>query len=171
MITLVLTEVAKLTALALPITNGAKGIVSIPLPGELSIFGIISNISSSTTGNKFIFSVPVLSGFLTLYYKADNPNRYIFRYDDGISPVFASVLLSVNLKYFAATVDGSNITININGTEGSVSKIGDPSVLLADDITFFSYFNSTPAQASGNIKDFRIYDFVLNANEIEYLLP
>lgn len=40
MITLVLTEVAKLTALALPITNGAKGIVSIPLPGELSVFGM-----------------------------------------------------------------------------------------------------------------------------------
>ena len=40
MITLVLTEVAKLTALALPITKGAKGISSIPLPGELSIFGL-----------------------------------------------------------------------------------------------------------------------------------
>ena len=37
MITLVLTEVVRLAALALPITNGAKGIVSIPLPGELSI--------------------------------------------------------------------------------------------------------------------------------------
>ena len=40
MITLVLTEVTRLTALALPITNGAKGITSIPLPGELSIFGL-----------------------------------------------------------------------------------------------------------------------------------
>ncbi len=40
MITLVLTEVVRLAALALPITNGAKGIVSIPLPSELSIFGI-----------------------------------------------------------------------------------------------------------------------------------
>lgn len=39
MVTLVLTEVAKLTALALPITNGAKGISSIPLPAELSLFG------------------------------------------------------------------------------------------------------------------------------------
>jgi len=36
----VLTEVARLTALALPVTNGAKGITSIPLPGELSIFGL-----------------------------------------------------------------------------------------------------------------------------------
>ena len=40
MVTLVLTEVARLSALALTITNGAKGIVSIPLPAELSFFGI-----------------------------------------------------------------------------------------------------------------------------------
>ena len=40
MVTLVLTEVARLAALALPITNGAKGITSIPLPGELSVFGL-----------------------------------------------------------------------------------------------------------------------------------
>ncbi len=40
MITLVLTEVTRLTALALPITNGAKGITSIPPPGELSLFGL-----------------------------------------------------------------------------------------------------------------------------------
>ncbi|MER8418917.1 branched-chain amino acid ABC transporter permease [Mesorhizobium sp. M1329] len=40
MVTLVLTEVARLLALALPITNGAKGMVSIPLPGALSAFGL-----------------------------------------------------------------------------------------------------------------------------------
>jgi branched-chain amino acid transport system permease protein len=40
MITLTLTEVAKLTALALPITNGASGITNIPLPGGISIFGL-----------------------------------------------------------------------------------------------------------------------------------
>lgn len=40
MVTLVLTEVARLAALALPITSGAKGIVSIPLPGALTLFGV-----------------------------------------------------------------------------------------------------------------------------------
>ena len=40
MITLTLTEVAKLTALALSITNGASGITNIPLPGGISIFGL-----------------------------------------------------------------------------------------------------------------------------------
>ncbi len=40
MVTLILTEVMRLTALALPITNGAKGITSLPLPGEFELFGI-----------------------------------------------------------------------------------------------------------------------------------
>jgi len=35
MVTLVFTEVAKMLALALPITHGASGIVNIPLPGAL----------------------------------------------------------------------------------------------------------------------------------------
>lgn len=51
MITLVLTEVAKLTALALPITNGAKGIVSIPLPAALSVFGMTIIPDFSTLDN------------------------------------------------------------------------------------------------------------------------
>lgn len=51
MVTLVLTEVARLTALALPITNGAKGITSIPLPGELSIFGLTIIPDFATLGN------------------------------------------------------------------------------------------------------------------------
>ncbi len=51
MITLVLTEVAKLTALALPITNGARGISSIPLPGELSFFGLTIIPDFSTMEN------------------------------------------------------------------------------------------------------------------------
>ena len=51
MITLVLTEVARLTALALPVTRGAKGIVSIPLPGEVSLFGMTIVPDFATVGN------------------------------------------------------------------------------------------------------------------------
>lgn len=40
MVTLVLTEVARLLALALPITKGATGITSIPLPAEVTLFGM-----------------------------------------------------------------------------------------------------------------------------------
>ena len=51
MVTLVLTEVARLTALALTITKGAKGITSIPLPGELSVFGFTLIPDFTTLGN------------------------------------------------------------------------------------------------------------------------
>ena len=51
MITLVLTQVFTLIALALPITNGAKGITSIPLPGALSVFGITLIPDFSTLQN------------------------------------------------------------------------------------------------------------------------
>jgi branched-chain amino acid transport system permease protein len=37
MVTLVSTEVARLAALALPITNGAKGMVNLPLPGPVAV--------------------------------------------------------------------------------------------------------------------------------------
>lgn len=40
MVSLVLTEVARLLSLALPVTGGAKGITNIPLPGGIAIFGI-----------------------------------------------------------------------------------------------------------------------------------
>jgi branched-chain amino acid transport system permease protein len=40
MVTLTLTEVARLFSQAIPITNGSRGIINIPLPGALKIFGI-----------------------------------------------------------------------------------------------------------------------------------
>ena len=40
MVTLVLTEVARLAALALPVTSGAKGITSIPSPRRIGLFDV-----------------------------------------------------------------------------------------------------------------------------------
>ncbi|MEZ5912511.1 MAG: branched-chain amino acid ABC transporter permease [Paracoccaceae bacterium] len=62
MVTLVLTEVGRLSALALPVTNGAKGITSIPLPGELSIFGLTLIPDFSTLEN------PKLAFYLTAVF-------------------------------------------------------------------------------------------------------
>lgn len=72
MITLVLTEVARLTALALPITNGARGISSIPLPGELSIFGItiipdFSTIENVKLAFYYVAAVLMVVSFAALY--------------------------------------------------------------------------------------------------------
>lgn len=78
MISLVLTQVVTLTALALPVTNGAKGITSIPLPGGVSILGI-----------------PVIPDFGTL----DNP-RLAFYYTACVLMVltFAAMYRLVNSR-------------------------------------------------------------------------
>jgi len=68
MITLVLTEVMRLSALAMPITKGAKGITSIPLPGELSIFGITLIPDFSTMANPKIGFYWMAVTFMVIAY-------------------------------------------------------------------------------------------------------
>jgi len=62
MITLVLTEVAKLLALALPITDGASGIVNIPLPAALKVFGftLIPDFASLSNVRYGIYNMSVV---------------------------------------------------------------------------------------------------------------
>jgi branched-chain amino acid transport system permease protein len=58
MVSLVMTEVARLLALALPITNGAKGIVDIPQPGRIGIFGLTIVPDFATVANpRFAFYI------------------------------------------------------------------------------------------------------------------
>jgi branched-chain amino acid transport system permease protein len=68
MVTLVLTEVTRLTALALPITSGAKGITSIPLPGPLSIFGLTLVPDFATMENSRIAFYYLAAFLMTLCF-------------------------------------------------------------------------------------------------------
>ena len=72
MVTLVSTEVARLSALALPITNGAKGMVNLPLPGPVNIFGLTIIPDFSTLDNPryafyIVAVVAMLLAFLAVY--------------------------------------------------------------------------------------------------------
>ena len=62
MVTLVLTEVTRLTALALPITNGAKGMVSIPLPGPIGVggFNLVPDFATLKTPNLAFYYLSML---------------------------------------------------------------------------------------------------------------
>ena len=72
MVTLVLTEVARLLMLALPITNGAKGITNIPLPGAVKIFGLtlipdFATLSNVRPAFYYLSVVLMILSFATLY--------------------------------------------------------------------------------------------------------
>ncbi|MGB5068754.1 MAG: branched-chain amino acid ABC transporter permease, partial [Albidovulum sp.] len=70
MVTLVLTEVARLSALALSVTQGAKGITSIPLPGELSVFGLVLIPDFATLENPKLAFYLMAVTLMTLCYAA-----------------------------------------------------------------------------------------------------
>jgi branched-chain amino acid transport system permease protein len=76
MVSLVLTEVVRLLALAVPITNGAKGIVSIPQPGGISLFGITLMPDFATLANPrlafYIVSVLLMALCFAALYRLKN---------------------------------------------------------------------------------------------------
>ena len=72
MVTLVLTEVARLSALAIPVTNGAKGITNIPPPGPIGLFGINLVPGFETFANRnaafyYLSVIVMLACFAALY--------------------------------------------------------------------------------------------------------
>jgi branched-chain amino acid transport system permease protein len=72
MVTLVLTEVVRLLTLALPLTNGAKGMVSIPLPGALSILGLtiipdFATIANSRLAFYYLATAMMVACFAGMY--------------------------------------------------------------------------------------------------------
>lgn len=72
MVTLVLTEVARLLMLALPITNGAKGITNIPLPGAVKIFGLtlipdFATLSNVRPAFYYLSVILMIVSFAVLY--------------------------------------------------------------------------------------------------------
>ncbi len=72
MVTLVLTEVARMLMLALPITNGAKGITNIPLPGAVTIFGFtlipdFATLSNVRPAFYYLSVVLMILSFAALY--------------------------------------------------------------------------------------------------------
>ncbi len=72
MVTLVLTEVARLLMLALPITNGAKGITNIPLPGAMKVFGLtlipdFATLSNVRPAFYYLSVVLMILSFAALY--------------------------------------------------------------------------------------------------------
>jgi len=72
MVTLVLTEVMRLAALAMSITGGAKGITSIPLPGAISVLGMtlvpdFSKMENSRIGFYYLAAILMTLCFAGMY--------------------------------------------------------------------------------------------------------
>ena len=94
MVTLVLTEVARLTALALPITNGAKGITSIPVPS------IIDQFDNSRMGFYYLATVLMIIVFAIMYRLVHSRMGHLCRSLQQNEELASSI--GVNITYLRA---------------------------------------------------------------------
>lgn len=142
MISLVLTQVVTLTALALPITNGAKGITSIPLPGEVSIFGITLIPDFATMENSrlaFYYAACVLMvlTFTAMYRLVNSRLGHICRSMQQNEELASSI--GINIAYVRVIVFAiSSFFGGIGGAMfGSIAQSVYPSTfVVADSVNF-----------------------------------
>lgn len=145
MVTLVLTEVARLTALALPITNGAKGITSIPLPGELSIFGLtiipaLGSLSNPRFGFYIMAVLLMVITYLVLWRIVNSRLGHLCRSLQQNEELSASI--GVNTVYLRLLAYA--ISSFFGGIAGAMfasiaQSIYPSSFVVADSVNFMLY--------------------------------
>lgn len=142
MITLVLTQVATLTALALPITNGAKGITNIPLPGAISIFGItlvpdFSSLESSRMAFYFTAVILMIITYAALYRLVNSRLGHLCRSMQQNEELASSI--GVNITYIRILIFAiSSFFGGIGGAMfGSISQSVYPATFVVKDSVDF----------------------------------
>ena len=142
MITLVLTQVVTLTALALPVTNGAKGISNIPLASGLSIFGIplIPDFGSmENTKLAFYLTACILmvATYAALYRLVNSRLGHLCRSMQQNEELASSI--GVNISYIRIVIFAiSSFFGGIGGAMfGSIAQSVYPSTfVVADSVNF-----------------------------------
>ena len=145
MVTLVLTEVARLSALALPITNGAKGITSIPLPGELSLFGLtiipaFGSLANPRIGFYMMAAALMVATYLVLWRIVNSRLGHLCRSLQQNEELSASI--GVNTAYLRVLAYA--ISSFFGGIAGAMfasiaQSIYPSSFVVADSVNFMLY--------------------------------
>ena len=145
MVPLVLTEVARLSALALPITNGAKGITSIPLPGELSVFGLtiipaFGSLANPRVGFYMMAAALMIVTYLVLWRIVNSRLGHLCRSLQQNEELSASI--GVNTAYLRVLAYA--ISSFFGGIAGAMfasiaQSIYPSSFVVADSVNFMLY--------------------------------
>ncbi|MFT4959225.1 MAG: branched-chain amino acid transport system permease protein [Paracoccaceae bacterium] len=142
MITLVLTQVGTLTALALPITNGARGISSIPLPGGVSFFGLtiipdFGAMESTKLAFYYTACILMLLSFAAMYRLVNTRLGHLCRSMQQNEDLASSI--GVNIAYIRLIIFAiASFFGGIGGAMfGSIAQSVYPSTfVVADSVNF-----------------------------------
>ena len=142
MITLVLTQVFTLTALALPITNGARGISNIPLPSGISVFGIpilpdFAAMENTKLAFYYTACIIMLATYAALYRLVNSRLGHLCRSMQQNEELASSI--GVNISYIRIVIFAiSSFFGGLGGAMfGSIAQSVYPSSFqVADSVNF-----------------------------------
>ena len=142
MITLVLTQVVTLTALALPITNGARGISNIPLPSGISVFGIpilpdFATMENTKLAFYFTACIIMILTYAALYRLVNSRLGHLCRSMQQNEELASSI--GVNISYIRIVIFAiSSFFGGLGGAMfGSIAQSVYPSSFqVADSVNF-----------------------------------
>lgn len=142
MITLVLTQVVTLTALALPITNGAKGITNIPLPSGVSLVGVplvpdFAGLENTRMAFYFTACILMVVTYAALYRLVNSRLGHLCRSMQQNEELASSI--GVNISYIRVLIFAiSSFFGGIGGAMfGSISQSVYPSTFqVMDSVNF-----------------------------------
>ena len=142
MITLVLTQVVTLTALALPITNGARGISNIPLPSGISVFGIpilpdFAAMENTKLAFYYTACIIMLATYAALYRLVNSRLGHLCRSMQQNEELASSI--GVNISYIRIVIFAiSSFFGGLGGAMfGSIAQSVCPSSFqVADSVNF-----------------------------------
>ena len=142
MITLVLTQVVTLTALALPITNGARGISNLPLPSGISVFGIpilpdFAAMESTKLAFYYTACIIMLLTYAALYRLVNSRLGHLCRSMQQNEELASSI--GVNISYIRIVIFAiSSFFGGLGGAMfGSIAQSVYPSSFqVADSVNF-----------------------------------
>ena len=142
MITLVLTQVVTLTALALPITNGARGISNIPLPSGISVFGIpilpdFAAMENTKLAFYYTACIIMLATYAALYRLVNSRLGHLCRSMQQNEELASSI--GVNISYIRIVIFAiSSFFGGLGGAMfGSIAQSVYPSSFqVADSVNF-----------------------------------
>ena len=142
MITLVLTQVVTLTALALPITNGARGISNIPLPSGISVFGIpilpdFAEMENTKLAFYYTACIIMLATYAALYRLVNSRLGHLCRSMQQNEELASSI--GVNISYIRIVIFAiSSFFGGLGGAMfGSIAQSVYPSSFqVADSVNF-----------------------------------
>lgn len=145
MVTLVLTQVVTLATLALPITNGASGITSIPLPQAVSIFGItilpdFAHLADSKLAFYYTACLLMVLTYLVLYRLVHSRLGHLCRSMQQNEELASSI--GVNVAYIRVLVFAiSSFFGGLGGAMfGAITQSVYPSTFqVIDSVNFMLY--------------------------------